>query len=441
MTTRHDLDRVLTAWLTDEVGPVDQPAYFAETLDLVDRTPQRRAWPWSGLAIPRRWTRRDLPAGAWAVIVVMLLVLALVVAALISALRLPPPTPTGPGRIIVTSGEGDLVVVNPEGGVEELPRTPATETMASVSPDGTRIAYWTWPFDPGDGSATSAVPLTVAALDGSGPVTILDGVDPPISTVEGRPQWSPDGRSLVFGADGKVHRVTIETRELTTIGDDGRFRRAAPILSPDGQWIAVHVSPISTEPTPRPLGAVHILRADGSEEIAVSGETVAWGGNFGPSWSADSRRLAFVTPRQGTDPQYGEFTVPDGISVSIRGASGWTTSSVAGVVGIDDQVMLDWAPRGQRLAYMATGEATPDGLVPSVLMVVEPDGTLRQLTTELLGQGFCWSPDATRIAAMIFDRGLVALDVETGEVAEDFGIGELNVGDACVWSAWAGEPQ
>jgi Tol biopolymer transport system component len=313
--------------------------------------------------------------------------------------------------------------------------------MASVSPDGTRIAYWTWPFDPGDGTATSAVPLTVAVLDGSGPLTILDGVDPPISTVEGRPQWSPDGQSLVFGAGGTLYRVIIETRELTTITDDGRFRRAAPILSPDGEWLAVHVSPIATEPTMRPLGAVHILRADGSEETVVSGEAVAWGGNFGPSWSADSRRLAFVTPETVVDPESREYTVPDGIAISARGASGWTTMSVAGVEGIDDQVMLDWAPRGERVAYMAIGEPTPDGLVPSVLMVVEPDGTLRQLTTELLGQGFCWSPDATRIAAMIFDRGLVALDVETGAVVADFGIGELNVGDACVWSAWAGEPR
>jgi hypothetical protein len=442
MTARHDLDRLLTTWLTDEVGAVQQPAYFAETLDVVERTPQRRAMPWSGLAIPRRWLRVDLPAGGWAVIVVMLLVLALVAAALIGAFRLPPPMPTGPGRIIVTSGAGDLVVVNPEGGLEELPGTAAAETMASVSPDGTRIAYWTWVTETdNEGNDTTTVPLHVANLDGSEPLLLLDGVDPPIFTVAGRPEWSPDGRFLLFGSGGTLYRIGVDGEGLTRLADDGRLHRSAPTWSPDGAWIAFHASPLQSEPVSRPLGSIHVIRPDGTQETVVSGETVVWRGNFGPSWSADSRRLAFVTPRQVTHPEFGAFTVPDGIAVSVRGASGWSTVSVEGVEGIDDQVMLDWAPQGDRLAYMATGVATPDGLLPSHPMVVEPDGTLRQVSTLLLGQGFCWSPDATRLGAITLEGGLVALDVETGEVVADLGMSGLNHGDACVWSAWAGEPR
>lgn len=442
MTARHDFDRLLTTWLTDEVGPVVQPPYVAETLDLVERTEQRRAWPWSGLAISRRWLRVDVPARAWAVIVVMLLVLALVVLAVIGAFRTP--TPSGPGRIVVTILDGPLAVVNPDGGYDEFPGTAGSPTMASVSPDGTRVAWWSWVVETSpDGMDTTTVPLTVSALDGSDPVQVLDGVDPPIRGVEGRPQWSPDGRSIVFGSAGTIYRVDLDGGDVTMLAADPLVHRSAPTWSPDGSRIAFHAAPQSDEPVARPIGAVHTIRVDGTEETIVSGEAQVWSGNFGPAWSADSRGLAFVTPRSGTDPDYGDFTVPDGIAIARLEASGWTTAPVAGVEGIGDQVMLDWAPIGERLAYMREGDPTPDGLVPSVLVLVERDGTLRSVTTEPLAQGFCWSPDATRIAAMILDRGLVALDVETGEVVADFGIGigNLNVGDACVWSAWAGEPR
>jgi hypothetical protein len=440
MTARHDFDRLLTTWLTDEVGPVGPPAYVAETLDLVERTEQRRAWPWSGREIPRRWLRVDVPARAWAVIVVALLVLALVALALIGAFR--QALPSGPGRIVVTMLNGPLAVVNPDGGFDELPGAAGSPTMASVSPDGTRVAWWTWVVETSpDGMDTTTVPLTVAALDGSDPVQVLDGVDPPIRGVEGRPQWSPDGRSIVFGSDGTIYRVEIDVGEVKTIASDPLVDRSAPIWSPDGAWIAFHAGPPSREPGSRPIGSVHVIREDGSDETAVSADTQAWGGNFGPTWSADSRRVAFITARTGTDPEYGEFAVPNGIAIATRDATGWATASIEGVEGIGDQVMLDWAPSGEQLAYMREGEPTAEGILPSVLMLVEPDRTPRQLTTELLAQGFCWSPDATQIAAMILDRGLVALDVETGEVVADFGITNLNVGDACVWSGWAGEPR
>ena len=439
MTARHDFDRLLTTWLTDEVGPVDQPSYVAETLDLVERTEQRRARPWSGIEIPRRWMRVGVPARAWALIVVMLLVVALVVLALIGAFR--QPVPSGPGRIVVTILDGPLAVVNPDGGFEEFPGTAGSPTMASVSPDGTRVAWWTWIVETSpDGMDTTTVPLTVAALDGSDPVQVLDGVDPPIRGVEGRPQWSSDGRSIVFGAAGTIYRVDLDVGDATVLAADPLVHRSAPTWSPDGAWIAFHAAPASDQPVARPIGSVHAIRVDGTAETVVSADAQVWGGNFGPTWSADRRRLAFVTPRSFTDPEYGELTVPDGIAIATLEASSWTTASVEGVEGIGDQVMLDWAPRGERLAYMREGEPTPEGILPSVLMLVEPDGTLRQLTTELLGQGFCWSPDATRIAAMVLDRGLVALDVETGEIVADLGITNLNVGDACVWSAWAGEP-
>ena len=432
MTARNDFDRLLTNWLTDEVGAVEATPYLAETLDLVDRTPQRPSRPWSGPGIPRRWTRIELPAAAGTAILVALLVLALIVAALIGAFRpAPSPIPTGPGLIVVATGDGGLAVVDPEGGFDPLPASEGSETMTSVSPDGTRIAYWTWLTETDNqGNDTTTVPLTIANLDGSEPNVILDGVEPPNTTVEERPQWSPDGRFLVFSTRGKIYRVGVDGSGLTTLADDGRFHRSAPTWSPDGTWIAFHASPPSTEPVVRPLGSINVMRPDGMDETVVSGDTQVWSGNFGPAWSADSERLAYVTT--GT---------PQGIEIASLGPSGWTTAPVAGVEGLGDQVMFQWAPVGDRLAYMQ--EVIAPDVSQYRLMLVEADGTLRPATAEPLSQGFCWSPDGTRLAAITLTGELVAYDVATGARDEtfDYPLTNLNVGDACVWSAWAGEPR
>jgi hypothetical protein len=433
MTARRDLDRVLTAWLNDELGPVEAPSYFGETLDLIDRTPQRRVWPWSGLAVPRRWTRMDMPAGAWVALVVALLLVALVVAALSGAFQLrPPPVPTGPGRILVTS-DGDLTVINPDGGFTKPSETPAAETMSSFSPDGRRIAYWTWVVeDLPDGSQETTVPLSVMNADGTGQVQLLDGVDPPTFTVEGPPAWSPDGRFIVFGASGRLYTIEVDTRVVTAVADDGLHYRAAPTWSPNGAWIAFHASPPQTQPVFRPIGSIHVIRPDGSEETVVSGEMEVWGGNFGPQWSADSNRLAYVTP--DGDAQFSE-----GIAIATLDQGRWNANAVPGVEGLHDQVMLSWAPRGNRLVY--TRELPSTDVVEYELTLIDEALTLRPITDQRLAQGFCWSPDATKIAAVTSDQHLVAIDVATGTQLDDFGVTQVNVGDACVWSAWAGEPR
>lgn len=442
MTARIDFDRLLTNWMTDEVGPVEAATYLAETLELIDRTPQRPSRPWSGIALPRRWTRVELSAALRAAILVALLILALVAAALVGGFRLPPTVPVGPGLIFVTTGEGDLAVVDPEGGAKELGATASPETMTSVSPDGTRIAFWTWVVETDNaGIDTVTVPLTVAHIDGSDPTVILDGVDPPISTVEGRPEWSPDSRSLAFGSGGRIFRIAVDGTGLTTLADDGLLHRSAPSWSPDGNWIAIHASTPRDEPVARPIGSVHVVRPDGTEETVVSGDTQVWGGNFGPAWSADSRQLAYVTPETITDPQFGEFTVPGGIEIATLGPSGWVAAPVRGVEGIGDQVMLLWSPVGNRLAYVRETGANADGYLESLLTYVDEEGALHTVTDEPVSQGFCWSPDGTRIAAITVSGELVAYDVATGARDEAFvyPLTNLNVGDACVWSAWAGE--
>jgi Tol biopolymer transport system component len=57
-----------------------------------------------------------------------------------------------------------------------------------------------------------------------------------------RPDWSPDGKRLVFGDDLyglEVYDLQATTRtRLASVEHSGRF----PIWSPSGKWIAAHTS-------------------------------------------------------------------------------------------------------------------------------------------------------------------------------------------------------
>ena len=70
----------------------------------------------------------------------------------------------------------------------------------------------------------------------------------PITNVPGdnRPAWSPDGGSIVFMSDGRDGNMEIYRVDLTTTGaaeavvrlTESTATDAAPVVSPDGQWVA-----------------------------------------------------------------------------------------------------------------------------------------------------------------------------------------------------------
>jgi Tol biopolymer transport system component len=147
----------------------------------------------------------------------------------------------------------------------------AMSVQPDWSPDGRRIAFMSV-VDVETGK------ISVMDADGSG-ARQLAGTP----TSDSEPRWSPDGRRIAVSAYGGAGNDDVAVIDART----GRFRRLtrapayehSPAWSPDGRRIAYVKD-----------GAVHVMRADGSGDRAVtrSGEDSA------PAWSPDGRRLSWV---------------------------------------------------------------------------------------------------------------------------------------------------
>ena len=154
-------------------------------------------------------------------------------------------------------------------------------SQAAWSPNGRQLAVVA-----GDGAA-----LHVVDADGRNRVLLAFG---PVSS----PDWSPDGRSLVFERFGWLHRIDADGT------DERRFARGrSPAWSPGGRRIAF----VSDRGGSDDLYAV---RATGG---GLRQLTSGIGGETDPAWSPNGRKLAYVTDEsRGSRGRPGRRRQPQG---------------------------------------------------------------------------------------------------------------------------------
>jgi TolB protein len=221
----------------------------------------------------------------------------------------------------------------------------------SFSPDGTRIAFWR--YESGSGA------IYVADADGSNERRVVsDGY---------QPTWSSDGRRLAYGCGG-ICFVNVDgtgQTRLTPAAPKSQtpgicIRDSDPTWSPNGSTIAFTRWPDVAIPTSMCLSLgvamsfpfdfwteVWLVEADGSNLRPLKdgvGRTVTYAG--WPTWSPDGRRLAFYYTN-GSDER---------IAVASADTSGFVTivqqkpplwNSVLG--------SPDWSPDGSRVVFSTPG--------------------------------------------------------------------------------------
>jgi Tol biopolymer transport system component len=143
------------------------------------------------------------------------------------------------------------------------------------------------------------------------------------------PNWSRDGKTLIFDREGQLWTAPAEGGPATRL-DTGATTRCTGShgLSPDGKWLA-----ISCSRADKPETRVYILPSTGGEPRLVTENP--W--SYFHSWSPDGKTIAFTRPSHGSGNIYA-------ISVEGNGETALTTGS-----GISDDP--DYSPDGKYIYF------------------------------------------------------------------------------------------
>ena len=180
------------------------------------------------------------------------------------------------------------------------------------------------------------------------PVTRL--TDNPASDTD--PDWSPDGRHILFTSfrDAGNREIYVmnadgsgQTRLTNDPADDDHAR-----WSPNGQRI-VWMSDLG----PRDLtDQVYVMNADGSEPTRLTNEPTV---NNDPSWSPNGRQIVFVSRRGGNPGIY------------VMNADG---SEPTGLTNAQDHDP-SWSPDGRQIVFTSLR----DGCCTEEIYVMAADGS------------------------------------------------------------------
>ena len=242
-----------------------------------------------------------------------------------TAVTVPPPPPP---LVVQHTAAGTVrqrtLLVDLDGRSREL-RTPEPIYDASWSPDRTRLVVAI-----GSGRYSDCFRLAVMAADGTGLTPITEGCDQ-------QPAWSPDGTLIAFSSF-QFQTVTYYPSY------------AIAVVRPDGTDLRVLTTPVD-----------HPAHAESY--------TVQRGiGDHAPTWSPDSRTIAFARERTQVDPGLYAVGVAGGDEQHLGGKP-----EAAGPL-FDP----DWSPDG---ATIAAVRHAVDGRSQDIVLF-RTDGTLvGQLTT------------------------------------------------------------
>ena len=176
--------------------------------------------------------------------------------------------PDGTDRRALTTAEG----------IQEAP---------DWSPDGTWITYNAFTFD----ADPFAISIWVMRSDGSKPRMITDGA------IDVEPVFSPDGRRIAFGRivgdspEGQLEAIYVVNTDGTGLREvvPPRAGLEHPDWSPDGRSIVFNIAPEPPAAAPD-AGSILSVRPNG-QDLHVLVPATATLGFFKPAWSPDGRRL------------------------------------------------------------------------------------------------------------------------------------------------------
>ena len=233
--------------------------------------------------------------------------------------------------------EIDRFITGPGGSIRPTP-----------SPDGKSLAFIR--------RVRGKTVLHIADLQSGAERAIYDGLDRDmqetwaIHGVYPAMAWTPDNRSIVFWAGGKIHRIDVDSRQVTNIPfhvtTTRKIARAlrypvevAPRTFHTKMLRWVQVSPSGNQVVYQALGHLYIRDLPNGTPRRLTRQTDHF--EFYPSWSRDGRSIVYAT---WDDQDHGSIRI-----VPAAGGEGRTVTSQPG-----HYLEPALTPDGTRIVYRAT---------------------------------------------------------------------------------------
>ena len=264
-------------------------------------------------------------------------------------------------------GNREIYVMDADGGNQiRLTRNNGLDSTATWSPDGSLIAFGS-NRDTGPPYNPYNMDIYVMNADGSNVRRIVEDPEYDVG-----PQWSPDGRKILFmtGRNGNfdVYEMNADGTGQRNLTADYDKSDGAPAWSIDGQGIAFSRRIEGKE-------QLFVMDSDGGNVKRVTHNSA----NHGlPGWSPDGSKLVFQTDVDGNWEIY---------TISVDGELAQLTDDAA------DDLSPDWSPDGNKIAFSSNRNGKQH------IYVMNADGSSLAQITNSPAEDLepAWSPDGKRI--------------------------------------------
>lgn len=228
-----------------------------------------------------------------------------------------------------------------------------------------------------------------------------------VATGPGRmeaPNWSKDGKTLIFNRDGKIWKIGAEGGEAAVVNTGEATKcTGSHGLSPDGKLLA-----ISCSMPGKPETRVYVLPVEGGTPKLVT-ET---GWSYFHGWSPDGKAIAFTRPDH-----------KGGGNIFVIPADGGTEKALTTGSGISDDP--DYSADGKWIYFNSDRGGSMQ------IWKMQPDGTgAEQVTNDEHGN---WtphpSPDGQSVLMLSYPKGVKGHPTNT-----DISFRILNVADGKIRS-------
>ena len=197
------------------------------------------------------------------------------------------------------------------------------------------------------------------------------------------PNWTSDGKYLVFNSLGKLYKIAVEkgSQPIEINSDFATDCNNDHLLSPDGKQIA-----ISHHIKENHDSKIYVLPFEGGTPQLVTPK----GPSYLHGWSPDGKRLAYCADRDG---DYNVFTI---------GVNGGEEIQLTDSKGLDDGP--EYSPDGKYIYFNSVRTGTMQ------IWRMKPDGSEEtQITFDDKNDWFAHpSPDNTKLVFVSYDKSVPA---------------------------------